>query len=88
MNIFEYDRIPDYMMSNIKGYVEGKEFLGGFLTAVFSHDLFEAVNRADHINMPIIPIYVAYIQNKVPMDCHGSKQNINNWYARKMKKGA
>ncbi len=87
MDIHDYSQIPDHMMINIKNYVAGKEYIGGFLTAIFSNDLFEAVSRADHINMAIIPVYVAYIQNKVPYNCHGSKEIINNWYENKMHKG-
>lgn len=87
MDLSRYDLIPDHMMANIKGYVEGKEYLGGFLTAVFAHDLFEAVKKADNINLPIIPIYVSYIYNKLPLICHGSYEDITNWYERKMNKG-
>ncbi len=87
MKLNDYDQIPDHMMENMKNYVAGTEYLGGFLTAVFAHDLFEAVKKADNINLPIIPIYVSYIYNKLPLNCHGSYEDITNWYEKKMKKG-
>ena len=82
MHIHDYSRIPDHMMKNIKGYVEGKEYLGGFLTAVFANDLMQAVGRADEINMELIPIYSSYIYNFLPLNCHGSYEIIENWYKK------
>ena len=79
LNYFDYELIPHHMMENIKMYVAKKWKLGGFLEAVFSNDLFKACGAADHINLPLIPVYVNYIWNKCPTDCHGNREKVENW---------
>lgn len=86
MDIHDYSRIPDHMMKNMNNYVKGEEYLGGFLTALFANDLFRTYSAVDHINMPLIPIYISYVYNKLPYTCHGSYEIIENWYKEKMEK--
>ena len=83
MNIFDYEKIPEHLMRRIKMYVDHGQNLGGFLYAIFTNDLFKAVGKADDINMPLIQIYVAYIVNEVPYNCHGSKEIVDLWIEKK-----
>ena len=74
-----YELIPEHMMLNIQGYVEKRQALGGFLTAVFANDLFKAVSKADENNLKLIPTYVKYIFNELPSGCWGSYEIVKNW---------
>lgn len=80
---FAYNLIPDHMMRGIRGYVEDGDTLGGFLTAVFSNDLWKATACADDINLPLLPVYVRYIHNECPAGCHGSLEHIKAWQKKK-----
>jgi hypothetical protein len=83
INYFDYSLIPEHMMSNIQGYLEGIEYLGGFLFAVFSNDLFGAVQRADNENLALLPVYVKFIYNKCPIGSHGSAEIVKAWTEKK-----
>lgn len=83
--INDYSLIPDEMMEIIKRYINYGCEPGCFITAIFANDLFKAVGKCDHINMPIIPVYVSYIYNKCPMGCHGSYEAVKYWIEQKQK---
>ena len=85
MNRFDYGQIPKHMMESIKYYVEEGSQIGSFLTALFSNDLFKAVARADDTNLALIPTYVCYIYNELPLGCHGSIKAIEEWQLKKRK---
>ena len=52
---------------------------GGFLSAVISNDLREAVGMADENNMRIIPAYVYIMHNHFPSGSWGSEGNMIAW---------
>lgn len=79
MSIFDYEKIPAEALLDIDCYVKEKKMPGGFLTAVLENDLLKAVDRADEYNLRIIPIYVTYLYNKIPMDAWGSKETVRKW---------
>jgi len=81
----EYDLLPEHMINNMIAYVEGKEMLCGFLSAVFANDLFNACALGDSENLKLLPIYVSYICNKLPVCCHGSYATVANWKKNKVK---
>lgn len=85
MNRFDYSLIPDHMRSAIHYYVKDGRHIGGFLTALFSNDLFKSVSKADDENLAIIPVYVCYIHNELPMGCHGSFEIVQEWQTKKRK---
>ncbi len=60
-------------------YVETGTPTGGFLQAVLSNDLFDAVGKADLENRMHLTEIVQYIYNKLPKDCHGSQDKYWNW---------
>lgn len=85
MNKIDYELIPEHMMLSIKGYVDRGEYMGGFLTSVFSNDLFKAVSKADEVNINLIPTYVSYIFCELPANCHGSLEIVKNYANKKQK---
>ena len=57
---------------------------GGFLYAVLTNDLFEAIGRADDNNRFALHSICSYIYNHMPSSCWGSKEIVNEWlYAEK-----
>jgi hypothetical protein len=79
----QYSLIPEHVMTSMQRYVESGCQLGGFLTAVFSNNLFGAIARADEDDLVLIPTYVKYIQNKLPASCHGDDAKVKDWIKRK-----
>ena len=75
-------RIPERMREAIIGYVMYGRPVGHFLNAVFSHDLFEAVARADGENARLLPEYVKFIHNRCPVFCHGGGSIVPLWLSR------
>lgn len=75
----DYPSIPDRMQESIWLYANEHEPVGGFLTAVFAHDLFLAVGRADAVNIDLLREYVRLIQWELPGTCHGSLCAVNDW---------
>jgi hypothetical protein len=81
--------IADHTKISIDRYYNNGEQPGGFLEAVLSNDLFDAVARADCDSRRDLPDIVCYIYNKIPSSCHGSRQAVKDWIlARGMLGGA
>lgn len=51
---------------------------GGFMNALLSGDLREAIRRADANNENLIPDYVAYLMT-LPPECWGTPEIVANW---------
>ena len=82
----DYSLIPDRVMNNLLQYVEGNEAPGGFLFAVLSNNLFEAIGRADNEMQPLIPLLVKFISWKIPYGCHGSPDIVKAWMEKKIQR--
>jgi len=67
------------MLSHLETYINERQPLGGFLQAVVSNDLKEAVGRADDININLIPKYVRWLYNYAPIGSWGSVENYERW---------
>ena len=79
MNKYTYNQIPEHMMAGLKRYLENGILPGGFLTAVIENDLFAACDRADDININLIPVYVKYLYTEAPSRAWGYKGAIDKW---------
>lgn len=75
--------LTDRAKRSIKEYVDEGKDPGGFLSAVFSNDLFGSVGRADILNQTLIHEYVRVIYTHTPMGCHGSKEKVKAWMKEK-----
>lgn len=75
----DYKQCPSNIVHSIEKYVTQGYKPGGFLTAVLQNDLTSAVMLADKDNLVALPHIVAYVYHKVPSNCWGSKDRVNNW---------
>ena len=75
--------VPDEIIESIQRYVEHGIPTGGFLEAVICNNLREAVGRADHKNILILPAIVSYLYNECPMGCWGTADSFKEWISRK-----
>ena len=79
-----YYGIPDHMRGGIDRYLDEGIEPGGFLTAVFSNQLVEALGAADLENTMQIKEYGYFLYNEVPSrgsttPCWGSPEIVSNW---------
>ncbi len=72
-----YNTLP--LKHSIDMYVDHGVPVGGFLEAVITNNLKEAVGRADAVNIHRLNVYVMYLYNECPMGCWGSPENYRGW---------
>jgi len=70
---------PDQVRRSLEFYAREGRPLGGFLTAVVSNDLIDAVRRADPTNTVALSDIVAYVEYRLPGACRGSRANVAEW---------
>lgn len=75
--------VPAYTMGALRRYVDEGMEPGGFLTAVLSNDLFNAIGRADGTNAAALENIVRHIYCHEPFDCWGSKERVTAWLDKK-----
>jgi len=78
-NIHDYSKISPTTMGGLKRYIENRIEGGGFLTAVLSNNLKEAIGRADNWNLETLLIIVCWLYNEAPSDCWGSPEKVSAW---------
>lgn len=76
-----YKVIPPGVIEALWRYVALRVPTGGFLTALLSNDLKEAVGRADHINIKILKEIVTYCYMELPSPCWGAPSKVDAWLA-------
>ena len=74
--------IPSSGIESIKTYVNFGVPTGSFLDAVLNNDLRAACERADNINIQVIPAYVAYLYNHAPVGSWGYAGATDSWTKR------
>ena len=80
--------IPAYMLDALERYIHQGQPPGDFLSAVISNDLTKAIARADDLNVLNLPAYVAFLYNKAPAQCWGSRENMQAWIESKRRYAA
>lgn len=70
----------DDVLESLLQYARTGRPLGGFLTAVVEHDLFESFARADDDNRADMYQIVRFVFNELPSNCHGSKKKVDAFY--------
>jgi hypothetical protein len=75
----DYATIPEITMHSLEAYIQYGQPAGGFLEAVLSNDLKNAVGNGDDENKEALVTLVYYLYNKVRSDCWGSKEKYENW---------
>jgi len=71
--------IPDYMEHALDAYVNDHVLPGHFLTAVLENDLYQAISRADDMNVRALVAYIGYLYNECPHACWGSPEKVKAW---------
>ena len=74
--------IPPRIKAAIDHYVEGGYTPGGFVMAVLSNDLTQAVLIADNESLSALPAIVRYVYNHIPHDAWGSPEITKAWEKR------
>ncbi len=80
--MIDYRRIKSITMDSLDRYVNQRIPTGGFLEAVLSNNLREALGRADDENAAALRDIVAYIYNELPGACWGSPERVDAWLNR------
>ena len=73
------ENIPISTLNSLAAYARDKCPTGGFLYAVLTNDLFEAIGRADDFNRAALFDICNYIYNELPLSCWGSKDKVKQW---------
>lgn len=73
------ENVPAIIIDSLDNYRDKKWEPGGFLTAVLSNDLQDAVARADEHNIRIIPDIVYVLYNDYPSGMWGSREAVREW---------
>lgn len=71
--------VPEHLRAGLMAHVMTGRPVGGFLTAVLSNDLLEAVNRADDQSFPALPKIMKFLYNYTPGPCWGSREKVDAW---------
>lgn len=77
--------IPEHMQDGLKLYLDEGLEPGGFLYAVLSNNLADAVGRADATNQLLLPNYIRFLYNYAPSACWGSPEKVMSWMAAREK---
>ena len=78
--------IPERTKQTIDDYVNKFWEPGDFVRAVLENNLMEAFGRADIHNRAAMFEITCYVYNNVPHNCHGSREIVNAWMARRFEK--
>ena len=78
-----YKGVSQTVRDSLKRYVENGIPTGGFLQAVLENNLMEAMGRADLYNRVNLFDICSYVYNEIPYACHGSKEIVATWLAKK-----
>jgi hypothetical protein len=81
----DYALISPILLESLKAYRDQGRPVGGFLEAVISNDLAEAVLAADEYNRATLFHLVGWIYNELGSQRWGSKQRYAAWIAAKRK---
>ncbi len=68
--------LPPKIRKSIENFVWYGIPPGGFVHAVLSNDLLDAVFRADANSSAAIGVICLYVHNAVPSVCHGSREAV------------
>jgi hypothetical protein len=72
-------RIPEHTQTALSDYIERGIPVGGFLHAVLSNNLFDAVGKADGQNLPALKDITGWIFTQAPQGSWGSEALVLRW---------
>ena len=71
--------VPEHTAGALKRYVEDRIPTGGFLYAVLTNNLAEAVLRADLENRRALADIVTFVWHYLPSEAWGSPEKVEAW---------
>lgn len=71
--------LPNHMHAALERYVFDGILPGGFLEAVLSNNLMEAVTKADYTNLAALKDWVMFVYWNIPSGCWKSDKHITDW---------
>ena len=71
------------IQESLDRYVKHGIRTGGFLYAVLTNNLFQAMTKADMENRMNLHEICSYIWNEIPSSCWGTEQKVEVWIARR-----
>ena len=80
-----YDLLPECLREGTRRYITQGITPGGFLQAVISDELREAVCRADPDCLWHLREIVQWFYNEAPAPCYGSRETMQKWTAEFVK---
>lgn len=81
MASLQYDKAPNNLGPSLQRYIEKRIPMGGFMMAVLSNDLKEAMRRADEYSRQCLFEIVSWLYNEAPASCWGSPEKVSAWLA-------
>ena len=78
----KYPTAPIHILDSIRRYADDHIPTGGFLTAVLTNDLREALGRADTSSQIGLFDIVRYCHWEIPGNCWGSPEKVEAWLER------
>ena len=76
---YEESPVRTHIWEALVQYGKTGSYLGGFLTALVSNDLCDAICRADEDNLAGIHALVLFVYNELPSQCWGSREKVKAW---------
>ena len=72
-------KLPEHIKESLDAYVQTGRPTGDFLRACIDNNLREACGRADEENLGVLAVIVAYLYNRCPTECWGSRGSYDAW---------
>lgn len=72
-------KVPEHILPGLVNYAVWGRWTGGFLEAVLSNDLREALGRADVVNRAAMFEITGFLYNDMPAGCSGSPDRYKVW---------
>ena len=77
--VLDYSMLPEHMVGAMERYMKNGVAPGGFLEAVLSNDLLEAMERADMVNRYRLYDFGQFLHQQAPRGSFGSPDRVANW---------
>jgi hypothetical protein len=80
--IARHPEVPLNVIDSLYNYAVDGRPTGGFLRAVLSNDLRDALGRGDPQNLRTLPAIIRLVYNELPSESHGDEDSIDAWVKR------
>ena len=72
-------QVPQCLLTGLERYLEYGNHPGGFMQAVLTNDLFDAVQRADDTSLPFLSEVCELVYNCVDGRAWGDREKVDAW---------